>query len=306
MQSWVDRAVEQGKFEVITCEHSVNEIYVRPQWRSRLTTVVNIHSSVYRTCQSQLQTQTSENPWRDRLYLPLLYRYEQKFLRKFSRLVVTTSEDREQLQQLSPAQEIRVIPNGVDLDIFPYRPADPGGHRLIFFGGLDYLANIDAACFLAREILPPIQRRFSDATLILVGSQPAPEVLALAERPGVRVTGRVPAIAPYLHQATVCVIPLRTGFGIKNKTLEAMAAGIPVVGSDRGLEGLAVDDAGLPRRALRANRVPEYVEAIQLLLTNTELRVELSRNGRNLVVHDYSWQKAAKNYEQAISPEPQW
>ncbi len=66
----------------------------------------------------------------------------------------------------------------------------------------------------------------------------------------------------YIHQSTICVVPLRTGFGIKNKTLEAMAAGVPVVGSDRGLEGLAID---VPLRALRANQPTEYISAISQL-----------------------------------------
>ena len=154
MQQWVDKAVEGGKFEAIACEHSVNEIYVRPQWRKQLKTIVNVHSSVYRTCSQQLATKTTAKPWRDRLYLPLLRRYERLYLDKFRAIAVTTDEDKQHLQAFVDRGKITVVPNGVDLDIFPYRPADPEGRELIFFGGLDYFANIDAVCFLAMEIFP--------------------------------------------------------------------------------------------------------------------------------------------------------
>jgi glycosyltransferase involved in cell wall biosynthesis len=300
MQQWIDEFVQAQKCEAITCEHSVNEIYVRPEWKQRLKTVVNVHSSVYGTCYQQLQTQTAEKPLRDRLNLPLLYRYEKRYCSKFSNIVVTTEEDRQQLQAFNPKAEFEVIPNGVDFSQFPYRTSDPDGHQLIFIGAMDNLANIDAARYLSLEIFPQVQQRYPDATLALVGSKPVPEVSELATLPGIKVTGRVPSMTEYLHQATVCVIPMRTGFGIKNKTLEAMAAGVPVVASDRGLEGLAVDGSNHPLRALRANSVAEYVQAISQLFEQPNLRQQLSQNGRLLIETEYTWERAGERYEQVL------
>jgi glycosyltransferase involved in cell wall biosynthesis len=300
IQQWVDEAVAAGKFEVITCEHSVNEIYVRPQWQHQLRTVVNVHSSVYRTCKNQLETGTSDNKLRDQLFLPLLRRYEQRSCHKFSNVVVTTDEDQQQMQAFHPEGEVTVIPNGVDLAQFPYREADPEGHRLVFIGGLDYFVNIDAACFFSLEVLPLLQEKYPDTTLTLVGSKPSAEVLALAKRPGITVTGRVPSMAEYLHQATVSVVPLRTGFGMKIKTLEAMAAGTPVVGSDRGLEGLVVDGPGVPLCALRANDSAEFVAAVSRLFEDSELREQLSKNGRSLIEQKYTWERAGELYEQVL------
>lgn len=301
MQKWIDKAVADNRFDAITCEHSVNEIYIRAQWRNKVQTIIDVHSSIYRTCKNQLETKTSENELRDRFYLPLLRRYEQKLTRKFARVVVTTDEDEQQIKVFNPQAKITVIPNGVDLDTFPYRPHDPGGYQIVFVGGLDYFVNIDAACFFASEIFPQIQQKFPEATLILVGSKPAPEVLALTvNNSAIKVTGRVPSIAEYLHQATVAIAPLRTGFGMKIKTLEYMAAGCPVVGSDRGLEGIEVDSDRVPLRALRANTVDEYIEAITNLFNNAELRAKLSQNGRDTIEQEYTWLSLARRYERVI------
>ncbi|MCU0567755.1 MAG: glycosyltransferase family 4 protein [Oculatellaceae cyanobacterium Prado106] len=308
VQSWLDQAVASGQFDAITCEHSVNEIFVRPQWQSQslphqsapLRTVVDIHSSVYGTCKNQLETQTSEHWWRDRLNLPLLNRYERRYCQKFSQIVVTTPDDQQQIQAFNPQANIAIIPNGVDFTDFPYRTADPGGHRLIFIGAMDNNANIDAVRFFSREVFPRVRQQYPEATLDLVGSRPVPEVLELAQMPGITVTGRVPSMAEYLHRSTVCVVPMRTGFGIKNKTLEAMAAGVPVVGSDRGLEGLAVDGAGVPLRALRANHIEEYLVAISRLFTEPQLRKQISREGRSLIEQDYTWEQAGRRYEAAV------
>ncbi|NES00580.1 MAG: glycosyltransferase, partial [Symploca sp. SIO1B1] len=145
-----------------------------------------------------------------------------------------------------------------------------------------------------------LQQRYPDTTFTIAGAKPTPEVLNFGNYPGVIVTGRVPSIVEYLHQAKVCVVPLRTGLGIKNKTLEAMAAGVPVVGSDRGLEGLTVDGVATPLRALRANQAEEYIEAISKLFEDAQMRSQLSRNGRALVEQEYTWEKAGQLYEQVL------
>ena len=312
MQNWADELVTTGKCDAVTCEHSVNEIYVRPEWRQKVLTVANIHSSVWGTCREMLATGTSEKPLRDRLNLPLLARYEKRYCSKFTRIVATTSTDREQLLELlSPRVRVRgkqdffvppieVIPNGVDLVQFPYRSIDPGGHTLIFAGAMNNLPNIDAARFLSLQILPALQQRYPDATLTLVGASPVPSVLALGKLPGIQVVGRVQRVAEYLHQAAVCVVPMRIGFGIKNKTLEAMAAGTPVVASDRGLEGLVVDGGPQPRRALRANKVHEYVEAITSLFENQQLRQDLSVSARSLVESQYTWDIIGRQYDRLL------
>ncbi|MBE9124416.1 glycosyltransferase, partial [Tychonema sp. LEGE 07199] len=312
MQNWADDLVAAGKCDAVTCEHSVNEIYVRPEWRQKLLTVVNIHSSVWGTCREMLITGTSQKPLRDRLNLPLLARYERRYCAKFSRIVATTSTDKQQLLELlSPAGRlgekpdffvppIDVIPNGVDLTEFPYRSIDPGGHTLIFAGAMNNLPNIDAARFLSLQILPSLQQRYPDATLTLVGASPVPEVLALGKLQGIQVVGRVQRVAEYLHQAAVCVVPMRIGFGIKNKTLEAMAAGTPVVASDRGLEGLALGGGPQPTRALRANKVQEYVEAITSLFENQQQRQELSESARALVESQYTWDIIGRQYDRLL------
>ncbi|USR92871.1 glycosyltransferase family 4 protein [Phormidium yuhuli AB48] len=301
MQAWVDEAVNSGEYEVITCEHSVNETFVRPNWGDRLKTVVNVHSSIFGTCQQQLETETAEHPLRDRLNLPLLFRYENRYCQKFSHIVVTTPEDGAQMKQFNPDSCIMVIPNGVDVELFPMRSQDPGGHRLTFVGAMDNIANIDAVTFLVREIYPQVRSRYPETTLTLVGSNPVAEVQQLGQVPGVTVTGRVPSMTDYLHQATVCVVSMRIGYGIKNKTLEAMAAGTPVVGSDAALEGLEVDGETVPRRALRANHVAEYVESISHLFENETLRQDLSQQGRSYIEEEFTWQRAGQLYERAIA-----
>ncbi|NEP02258.1 MAG: glycosyltransferase [Symploca sp. SIO2E9] len=300
IQQWVDETVTSGQFEVVTCEHSENEIYVRPEWQQQLPTIVNIHRSFYGTQRNLLETGASENKVKDQLNLTLLRRYEELYCSKFTNIVVTTPEERRLITSFETPAPIAVIPNGVDFSLFPRRISDPGGHKLVFIGAMDNLSDIDAVRFFSLEVFPEIQERYPGASLELVGARPTNEVLELAEQPGIKVTGKVPSMVDYLHKATVCVVPLRTGYGIKNKTLEAMAAGTPVVSSDCGLEGLTVDGADVPIRALRANEPAEYVYAVSRLFEDRQLRKQLSENGRKLVEDKYTWKRAGELYEKVL------
>lgn len=146
------------------------------------------------------------------------------------------------------------------------------GVRLLFVAGFGHSPNIDAAEWLVGEILPQVRRVLPEASLALVGSNPTSAVLALARMRGVEVTGSVSAealVARY-REATLAVVPLRFGAGVKLKVLEAMARGVPVVTTHVGAQGLpdveacirVADDAeGLVRAILDTVRNPASAEA---------------------------------------------
>ncbi len=299
--AWVSQQVETSNYDAVICEHGVNEMYVDPTFRDRVKTVADIHSSVYGWVLDHLEAGASENPLRDRLYLPLLARYEKRYCAKFTHLVVTTPHDRQHIQTLMPDANIHIVSTGVDLETSPYRSHDPGGQSLIFIGAMDSSHNIDAACYLAREIFPLVKQRYPEATLSLVGTRPVTAVKALNDIPGVTVTGRVPSITECLQQSTISVVPLRAGIGIKTKTLESMAVGVPVVGSDRGLEGMDVDGEGVPLRALRANAPEDYVKAIGQLFEDSTLRQTLSQNARQMIEAKFNWESLGQQYAQVLS-----
>lgn len=299
--TWVMQQVDTGHYDAVVCEHGVNEMYVHPKFRQQVKTVADIHSSVYGWVLDHLEAGASENPLRDRLYLPLLARYEKRYCAKFTHIVATTLDDRAHLQQLVPDAKIHIVTTGVDLKTSPYRSHDPGGHSLIFIGAMDSSHNIDAARYLAREIFPLVKQRYPEAILNLVGTRPVPAVKELDSIPGVNVTGRVPSITDCLQQSTVSVVPLRAGLGIKTKTLESMAVGVPVVASDRGLEGMQVDTAGVPLRALRANQPEDYVKAIGRLFEDATLRQQLSENARQMIEAEFTWEHLGQKYAQVLS-----
>jgi glycosyltransferase involved in cell wall biosynthesis len=218
--------------------------------------------------------------------------YESWMFAPFNRTVVVSDVDRRELLSLNPALQVESIPNGVDLDLFRPQPVERDPATLVYTGGFQYAPNIDAAQQLAHDLLPRIRRRVPNARLWLVGNDPPPELQELAND-HVTVTGYVPEIQPYLAQATAFVSPLRFGAGIKNKILQALAMGCPVVATPLSVDGIDVTDG---HDALVADG-GALVDATVRLLQDTVLQRALSANGRKLVEERYSWARVGDLYQ---------
>jgi glycosyltransferase involved in cell wall biosynthesis len=152
---------------------------------------------------------------------------------------------------------------------------------------MGYHANVAAASWFTREIWPDIAKRFPALRLCLVGSNPTPAVRALGGD-SVEVTGTVPSVAPYYQEALAAIVPLRVGGGTRLKILEAMAAGVPVISTTLGAEGLAVRSG---ENILIADRAEDWVTALDSISgTAGERRwSEIAGAGRNLVESRYDW-----------------
>ncbi|MGH7041910.1 MAG: TIGR03087 family PEP-CTERM/XrtA system glycosyltransferase [Acetobacteraceae bacterium] len=205
--------------------------------------------------------------------------------------------------ELAPETSDRVtwVENGVDLDGFSparafERPfAGPGPH-LVFTGNMDYWPNADAVAWFAAEVLPLLRARPAPPEFHIVGANPGPEVLRLADLPGVHVTGRVADVRPYVAHADVSVSPLRMARGIQNKVLEAMAMGRPVVASPAAYEGVRAE-AG--RDLLVADGAGPMAAAIAAVLEGAH--PGLGTAGRAAVERGYAWSATLARLDTALA-----
>ncbi len=225
-----------------------------------------------------------------------LARLEAQILRQAAGHIVCSPRELQKLQAIVPDARIAVIENGVDPAFFGDTGAPVTGRaRIVFVGSMDYHANVEAACAFVHAVWPSIRARFPDWRLTLVGSNPAPAVLALGHQPNVEVTGTVPDVRPYYRDALAAIVPLRTGGGTRLKILEAMAAGVPVISTTLGAEGLAVIPSA---NILIADNDEDWLPLITRMVEQPELWSSLAKAGRDLVRSRYDWQILGKSLYQ--------
>ena len=171
--------------------------------------------------------------------------------------------------------------------IFEPQPADPRpqevGGRLLFVGSMLHAPNVDAARWLAADILPRIRARRPDATLSIVGEPPREEALFPNGVPaGVADCGWAADLRPHLDAAQISVAPLRYGAGMKSKVIEAFASGPAVVTTPIGVQGIDVV-SGCEALVTPSDDADAFANAVVSLLTDSNRRDAMRRAARAYV-----------------------
>lgn len=224
-------------------------------------------------------------------------RFVRRLCARFERTTVVSDAERRLLERIGcDPDRLAVVPNGVDEADLAWR----GVHapcRLIYAGSMTYAANEEAVRWLLAEILPRVRRARPEVDCWVTGSTSGVDVQALPNASQVTFTGHLPDVRPAIADATVSVVPLRSGGGTRLKILQAMALGTPVVATAKGAEGLTV----VPEQHLLiGNTAEQFAAQVVRLLSDDSLRERMSAEARQLVGKRYTWTQSGALLDQVI------
>ena len=225
-----------------------------------------------------------------------LRRYEIDACRRFDGVITMSPVDTRFLRGIMPDHPCIVdIANGVDTDYYRYSPLPTRSKDLLFVGNFDHSPNVDAVKFFIREVFPEVKAAEPQGRLLIVGPGPYNTLPEVSSDPAILPVGLVEDTRPYMERCAVFVAPILAGSGTRLKVLEAMAAGIPIVSTTVGAEGLEVT-SGV--HLLLANQAEAFAEKVITLLREPGLGNQLKENARQLVEARYDWRTIAGRLEQ--------
>jgi glycosyltransferase involved in cell wall biosynthesis len=208
-----------------------------------------------------------------------------------------------------PAEKIRVIPNGVDIDMWSGSPvAQDGVFKLLYFGTLSSWQGVE----LGIRALAQVHKE-SSATLTIIGAGSGRErdsLLALAAKLGL---GAFVSVLPAMPQAELArhvracgavLAPL--ALNDRNlvqgccplKILEGMAAGVVVIASDLPVvRELGCD--GVHFLLVKPGSVDQIAQAALRLARDPEYASGIARQARAHVLEHYTWERAGEALSRA-------
>lgn len=218
--------------------------------------------------------------------------FEQRMIDQADAVVFMSEEDCEPFD-LSDT-EYRIIPNGTDFSALEASDdaresldvpgLDTSKQSCIFVGAYDYDPNRDAAERIVQEIAPACP----NLQFLLVGRNP-PSV----DQSNVLTPGFVDDLGSWLAYADIALCPLTMGSGTKLKMLDYMAAGLPIVTTPVGSQGLEIVDG---ETALVRESTTEIVKSIEQLAASKELRTHLGENAQEFG-KQYDWRNLFEGYD---------
>ncbi|MEZ5583601.1 MAG: glycosyltransferase [Candidatus Competibacteraceae bacterium] len=229
-----------------------------------------------------------------------LAHYEKEYCPKFDLNITCSNLDSKRLLELTGAQKVCAIENGVDIKYFVPGTLPKNPKNLIFIGTMNWYPNIDAMRFFLSSIWPILIKKEPEISMDIIGVNPPEDILQYEKEDNrINIHGFVDDVRPYLASAGIYVCPIRDGGGTKLKILDAFASGIPVVAHPVACEGIDISDG---KNVLLADNVKSYIDNIIELIHNDLLRHQLSLEARKLAESKYSFSSIGfRLYEELVS-----
>jgi glycosyltransferase involved in cell wall biosynthesis len=300
MMRRIGEMVDRSHYHVAIAEFSAMGQYLfRNRYLSAVRKIISCHYSIatsYRKVADLMRY--SARGLRSRVSLGGLLRYEVDMYRNVDHVLVLTAQERFVLQRYDPHLRVNVIPCGVDTKYFK-PPKEETEECILFTGHYESEPNRDAVLWFAHRVWPIVKQRRPAVKFYVVGPGVSQEISDLMKRDkSIVVTGEVEDVRPYMQKARVFLCPVRLGSGLRVKILEAMAAGVPVVSTSLGAEGIPLHTGD---NALLADTPEMMAENIVLLLEDETLRTSIIRQARTLMEDRFAWDRGIDMLEDVLA-----
>jgi glycosyltransferase involved in cell wall biosynthesis len=295
MQNAIDRTIKENNIELIFVEFSQMGFFSFP---ADIPVLLDEHNIEFDLLDRMSDKDSlSFRKFYNKVEAKKFEKEEISFIKKSAITITTSQRDIGIIKSYLPETLTAEIINGVDCAEFK-KPDDiiPEKNSAVFTGAMNYFPNDEGVNFFMEEIYPFLQKKDPNFKITIVGSGPSEKIKAY-KNDNINITGFVKDVKPYMWNSSVFIVPLRMGGGTRFKVVEAMAAGIPVVSTSLGCEGIPGKDG---EHLLIRDDPSEFADAVFEAATNKELAERLSINGMKFAKENVDWEIVGNKLENEI------
>ena len=275
----IHRQLYCRRIDVLQLEYTPMAQY-RGEYR-RIATALFEHDVYFQSIGRGLRHMTGvQGEMKARVEYLRALRYELGVLSAFDQVQVCTPANRDYLLSFRPELAARMragLRAGIDSGRYQFRPRGREPMTMLFLGSWRHDPNRVAVDWFVRQVLPLILAEEPGAKLVIAGSDPPPEHTYADHAAHMQMLGYVEDVREALGRYAIFVCPILSGSGVRVKLLEAFAAGIPVVSTKVGAEGLAVEDGDC---CALADDAGEFAARVIALLRDPERAARMAERAR--------------------------
>lgn len=288
----VGELMKREKYDAIVCDFAASGVNM-PTLNGAVLFQHNVETTIFE--RHAEHAKTPFHKWFYGLQARRMRAYEERVCKESAHVIAVSPVDAQRMRDMFGISNVTDVATGVDVEHLRDPGNVPKTIDFAFVGSMDWLPNIDGMLWFCEEILPILRKKKPDCSVAIVGRRPDPRLHALAAAdPLITVTGTVPDVRPYLWGSRVAILPLRIGGGTRMKVYESMAAGLPMISTSVGMEGLAC----VPGRDILVADTPQtFADGCMTLLENQELARTVAANALHLVETECSWEAVSKQFE---------
>lgn len=275
-------------YQIAVIEH----FWCAPYWQqaaavsdATIMDLHNIESALHARC---AQAESGPQALAHRVFQNICRKLEEEWLPRFTYVLAASEVDRGLLRTISPSSTVLVYPNSIPLVPAPRRREE---NFIVFSGNLEYHPNVTAVRYFRDQIWPQLRERWPGLVWRLIGKNPEAVARIVAADPRIELTGPVADAVSELARAKAAIVPVLAGSGTRVKIIEAWAAGVPVVSTTLGAEGLR---ARAGEHLLLADDAQGFQDAVSSLLSSPALSKRIGGAGRQLFECEFTWEAAWK------------
>jgi glycosyltransferase involved in cell wall biosynthesis len=298
----VERELKENRYDLIHAE----TFYVMPHIPETKIPIVLTDQTIEYQVYQHFVDKFKFKPFKPLLYFDVLKLkfWETRFWRKATKVIAVSESDKKKMTSLVPGLDVGVVSNGAGEDLLSIweerkkSQKEPQKIIILFQANFLWLQNTEAAINLVEKVFPLIKKMLPSAVCQIAG-QKAGEKLRKIKKEGVEVidleNDDIEGVKEAYRRATVFLAPLEGPGGTRLKILGAMAAGVPVVTTSVGIEGIGAKDGV---HVLVRNNSEDLSEGVVRLVKNRELYQKIAQQARVLVEEKYSYKSIAKVLDQ--------
>lgn len=211
--------------------------------------------------------------------------YEQKAWCECDAIIPISTPDADAIKKSGCETAMITIPFGIEETGFSRHTTDKWDAYHI--GAMDWQPNVEAMHWMKEEIVPEIVKQYPDFTFQFAGRN-MPERFKESKAKSFFCAGEVPDADSFIAEKKILIVPLRSGSGMRIKTLEGMAAGKLVISTSVGIQGIEALDK---IHFLKADTPEEFANAVHWCMENKVLAEKVAQNAHDLLQANHNQKK---------------